>query len=551
MKPIDEKNYDEFAKEAASRLKKDDSWEWCMPEERFREIIANYKAIRPSNKIEKLALAMGYGRKRQDKTLKQPQRIPIMGNTTGNEDSALRHFERVLKKKTKTNGWAIYILASELSSTCEAISSPFELAKPTGKKSNASQEAMEHLWSKSNYAQGIRNAIPKIKAALQEEGIQEDDETLLNLFYSKKRIEFRQLFRAILPPYKWLSLKFSHVAALGVTAVTVAIVIIGVKTLVSEQSPVPQRDRGEESAAIQSDRYIPPRDRGKESATVRLDRHSESPDFSDHSKSALKSSTNLPSQTVANGEERLQKEDNIVSLAPAPNAQLPEKVSERSVGQSLMNSVVVRTNIPDGGWTVGRTADGNPMGDGPSREVKNGLCESQHVLPSAPFPGIGYKVVFDDVDGFVTPAPIYFNLETPPEGLEDLLDPSEGESIIGRYLPIGASPEVAELFIRSNPVGIKYRLRQVFGNNHREGTFSKHENKCGVTLFVPRGEYQIEFEPKEGWCSPGISVNNEESQEILKDGQTIRSLRLIPLESGYITVDAHYQSGISCDHRPE
>ena len=72
-------------------------------------------------------------------------------------------------------------------------------------------------------------------------------------------------------------------------------------------------------------------------------------------------------------------------------------------------SVTVNSNINEGSYTIYRTSDNAVMDFGPAIPG-NGTQDTIHLLPSVPFPGVGYEIVFNSVDDYITPDNIVFSL---------------------------------------------------------------------------------------------------------------------------------------------
>ena len=90
--------------------------------------------------------------------------------------------------------------------------------------------------------------------------------------------------------------------------------------------------------------------------------------------------------------------------------------------------VNVSTNINEGAYTIYTIVGDNAVGSG------GGIVPTQHILPASVDPGTGYRIVFDDVAGYITPNTIFFNLiigdELTFEGIYVQEQPDTGTVII-------------------------------------------------------------------------------------------------------------------------
>ena len=211
MKSINEDERE--TRRAVEHLKSDKRcWTWCMSVERFDEILSAYKRIKPTNSISRLAMnVMGYG--------------------NFDKNDATSQFRKVRLGQSRTNGWAIFRLAHEISTECGIAVNPTDFAEPTGKNGEASRAAMEYLWSFSNTKEKLIAANPKVQELYRSLGLDLPDDVIVSGIMDKLRQRFKKFFGFLLPPFDWQDSNNSRKAILGIAAaVSVAILVMVIVT---------------------------------------------------------------------------------------------------------------------------------------------------------------------------------------------------------------------------------------------------------------------------------------------------------------------------------
>jgi hypothetical protein len=161
----------------------------------------------------------------------------------------------------------------------------------------------------------------------------------------------------------------------------------------------------------------------------------------------------------------------------------------------LYENVTVNTNINSGAYTIYRTPDNAVMGFGPSTPGE-GTMATIHSLPAgAGEPGIGYKIVFANVLGYVKPADIYLNL----------VDGSP-QSFTGVYSFGGTAYE--SVTVNTNIANGSYTIYKTSDDSFvGAGPAVPGQGTVGTTFLLPSGStpgvgYRIEFGDVSGYSTP-------------------------------------------------
>ena len=152
-------------------------------------------------------------------------------------------------------------------------------------------------------------------------------------------------------------------------------------------------------------------------------------------------------------------------------------------------TVTMSTNLADGSYEI-QKLDGTIMGFG------SGVNPTIHVLPASEDPGTGYKILFGDVAGFITPATIYFNLINGDELYYE-----------GVYVPEGGP--TGTVTVSTNLADGAYTIYPIAGNN----PMGSGSGMTPVQFILPASEdpgtgYRIEFDDVAGFDTPNTIFFN-------------------------------------------